>query len=146
MAGRVNRVLVSTVGSAVAPGAPLVEIVPIDGAISFEAKVRPADIAAVRLGQEAKINVSAYESALYGSMTGKVVTIAPDAVTEERSGDTYYIVRIEADAASLRDRAGRPLHVGPGMTAEVNLLGEKRSVLDYVLTPITRLKDRAFRE
>jgi len=144
--GRVNRVLVSTVGSSIAPGQPIIEVVPSNDTLIVEAQVGPKDIGFVRIKQKAKINVSAYDSAIYGSMAGEVVTISPDATVDERTGESHYTVRVRADAKSLVDRQGTPLAIGPGMTAEVSLLGDKRSVMAYILTPITRLSETAFRE
>ena len=144
--GRVNRVLVSTVGGSVAPNQALVEVVPSADRLTVEAAVNPRDIAAVRIGQRARVNVTAYESSIYGGMEGRVVTISPDATVDERSGESHYTVRIEADAASFRDASGRRLLIGPGMTADVNLLGERRSVMAYILTPFARLAENAARE
>jgi membrane fusion protein, adhesin transport system len=144
--GRVNRVLVSTVGSSIAPGQPIIEVVPSNDTLTVEALVTPKDIGFVRIGQKARINVSAYDSAIYGGMEGEVVTISPDATVEERTGESHYTVRIRADAKSLRDSAGKPLTIGPGMTADVSLLGDKRSIMAYILTPIARLGETAFRE
>lgn len=144
--GNVNRVLVSTVGSSVAPNQPIVEVVPSADTLTVEALVSPKDIASVRVGQKARINISAYESSIYGSMSGQVVTISPDATVEERTGESHYIVRVRTDADTLRDANGRKLPIGPGMTADVNLLGDKRSILAYLLTPFTRLQENAFRE
>ncbi|TKD52244.1 HlyD family type I secretion periplasmic adaptor subunit [Sphingomonas baiyangensis] len=146
MDGRINRVLVSTVGGTVAPGAPLVELVPSEDQLLVEAQVAPKDIGFVRIRQPAKINVSAYDSAIYGSMDGEVETISPDAVIDERTGESHYIVRVRANSETLTGPDGRPLDLGSGMTVDVSLLGDKRSVLSYVLTPITRLQQRAFRE
>lgn len=146
LTGRVNRVLVSTVGASVAPGAPIVEVVPSGDALTVEAMVNPKDIAAVRIGQRAKINVTAYESAIYGGMDGKVVSISPDVTIEERTGESHYTVRVRGNAETFRDASGRRLQIGPGMTADVNLIGEKRSVMAYILTPITRLAENAARE
>lgn len=145
LGGRVNRVLVTTVGGAVGPGAPLVEIVPSEGVLVIEALVKPSDIAWVRLNQPARINVSAYESAIYGALRGKVISISPDATVNEKTGESHYTVRVTTDER-LRDKAGRPLELGPGMVADVSLLGDKRSVLSYILTPITRLSEQALRE
>ena len=145
LAGRVNRVLVTTVGASVAPGAPLVEIVPSEDSLVVEAQVRPQDIAWVRLNQEARINVSAYDSAIYGSLRGRVITISPDATLNEQTNETFYTVRVATDD-KLLDQAGRPLEIGPGMVADVSLLGDKRSVLSYIFSPITRLSERALRE
>lgn len=144
--GRVNRVLVSTVGSSIGPGQPIVEVVPSNDTLMVEALVTPKDIGFVRIGQKAKINVSAYDSAIYGGMDGEVVTISPDATVEERTGESHYLVRIRANAASLRDAQGKPLTIGAGMTTDVSLLGDKRSIMGYILSPIARLGETAFRE
>lgn len=146
MDGRVNRVLVSTVGGSVGAGQPIAEVVPSADALTVEALVSPKDIAAVRIGQRARVNITAYDSGVYGGMEGRVVTISPDATVEERTGESHYTVRVRADAKSFRDPQGRRLPIGPGMTADVNLIGDKRSVMGYILTPFTRLSEDAFRE
>ncbi|MCP1470895.1 adhesin transport system membrane fusion protein [Sphingobium sp. OAS761] len=144
--GRVNRVFVTTVGGSVRPGDPLLEMVAVNDSLLIEAAVPAKDIASVKLGQKAKINISAYESAIYGSMEGNVVAISPDAVLNERTGESHYLVRVQTKTNSITDREGNKLPIGPGMGADVNLLGDKRTVLAYFLTPITRLGERAFRE
>lgn len=146
LAGRINRVLVTTVGGSVRPGDPLLEMVPSDESLLVEAMVLPKDIASVKLGQKAKVNISAYDSAVYGSLWGRVVSISPDAVVNERTGDSHYLVRIRTDGDAIIDRAGRKLPIGSGMGADVSLIGDKRTVLSYILTPITRLQDEAFHE
>ena len=146
LAGRVNRVLVTTVGAAVSPGAPLAEIAPSRDTLLIEARVDPKDIASVRLNQTARVNITAYDSSVYGAMDGVVEAISPDAIVDEKAGESFYTVRVRTGATGLVDKLGRKLPIGAGMVAEVNLLGDKRSVLDYILTPITRLSERAFRE
>jgi membrane fusion protein, adhesin transport system len=144
--GRVNRVLVTTVGAAISPGAPLVEIVPSEESLLVEAQIRPQDIAFVRMGQKAKVDITAYDPSVYGSLDGAVVAISPDAVLNERTGETFYTVQVRTAANALKDRNGRSLPIGTGMVSNVNLLGDKRTVLQYILTPITRLTETAFRE
>ena len=149
LTGRINRVLVTTVGASVAPGAPIVEISPSRDTLLVEGHIRPQDIARVRIGQRARVNITAYDNSVYGSMFGKVESMSPDAVTEERGGpqqESYYIVRVRTNEKGLRDPNGRLLPIGAGMTAEVNLLGDPRTVMQYILTPITRLKETAFSE
>jgi adhesin transport system membrane fusion protein len=146
LAGKVNRVLVTTVGSAVAPGAPLLEIVPSQDSLLIEAQVKPADIAFVRLGQRARVNISAYDSSIYGSLYGTVTAIAPDVVVNEKTGESFYTVQIRTTSNALKDRGGRLLPIGTGMMADVSLLGDKRTIMEYILTPITRLTESAFRE
>jgi adhesin transport system membrane fusion protein len=144
--GRVNRVLVTTVGAAVAPGAPLVEIVPSEESLLVEAHVRPQDIAFVKIGQNAKVDITAYDPSVYGSLKGTVVAISPDAVLNERTGETFYTVQVRTSENALKDRYGHELPIGTGMVSNVALLGDKRTVLQYILTPITRLTETAFRE
>jgi adhesin transport system membrane fusion protein len=133
--GRVNRVLVTTVGSAVGPGAPLVEIVPSEETIAW-----------VRMGQKAKVNITAYDSSIYGSLDGVVTAISPDATLNEKTGESFYTVQVRTAKNALVSKAGQKLPIGTGMVADVSLLGDKRTILNYILSPITKLNQTAFRE
>ena len=144
--GRVNRVFATTVGGSIRPGDPLLEIVPARENLLIETMVDAKDIASVKMGQKAKVNISAYDSAIYGSMDGKVIAISPDAVINERTGESHYLVRVRTDADAILDKNGHRLSIGPGMGADVSLLGDKRSILAYILTPLSRLSETAFRE
>ncbi|RYD66177.1 MAG: HlyD family type I secretion periplasmic adaptor subunit [Sphingomonadales bacterium] len=146
MKGRVNRVLIATRGSAVQPGQPLVEIVPDDKSLLVEVQVRTQDVAAVHMGQRAKVAITAYDRSVYGTLSGRVTQISPDAVTQERTGESFYIVQVRTDTSGLRMADGTTRPISAGMGAEVDLLGEKRSILAYILTPITRLGETALRE
>ena len=145
MSGKVNRVLVTTVGGSVGAGTPIAEIVPSEQTLYVEAQVRPADIANVRLGQKARVEITAYNSAIFGQLDGKVTSISPDATLNEKTGESFYTVEVQT-AKTLKDTNGQLLAIGPGMVANISLLGEKRSVLSYLFTPITRLSETAFRE
>jgi adhesin transport system membrane fusion protein len=144
--GRVNRVLVTTRGGTVQPGQPLVEIVPSQDTLLIEAKVRPQDIGSVAIGQEARIALTAYDRAVHGTLRGKVASISPDTVVDERSGETFYLVQVQTDATGLKGADGTVLPIGAGMVAEVDLLGEERTILQYILSPLTRFRETAFRE
>jgi adhesin transport system membrane fusion protein len=143
--GRVNRVLITTIGAAVGPGAPLVEIVPSEETLLVETQVRPQDIAFVRMGQKAKVSITAYDPSIYGSLDGVVVAISPDATLNEKTGESFYTVQVRTTKNGLI-RNGRPLPIGTGMVADVSLLGDKRTILNYILSPITKLSETAFRE
>lgn len=145
MTGTVNRVLVTTVGGSVAAGMPVVEIVPNEEALYIEAMVRPQDIGNISLGQRASVEITAYRSAVFGTLEGQVTTISPDAVINEKTGESFYTVEVRT-TSQLQGRDGKPLQIGTGMTANVSLMGEKRSILSYLFTPITRLSETAFRE
>ncbi|HET9637579.1 MAG TPA: HlyD family type I secretion periplasmic adaptor subunit [Allosphingosinicella sp.] len=143
--GRVNRVHVTTVGAAVGPGAPLVEIVPSEETLLIEALVRPQDIGWVRMGQKAKVSITAYDPSVYGSLEGLVTAISPDASVNEKTGESFYTVQVRTTKNALI-RYGKPLPIGTGMIADVSLLGDKRTILNYILSPITKLSQTAFRE
>ncbi|MXO76100.1 HlyD family type I secretion periplasmic adaptor subunit [Altererythrobacter aerius] len=144
MSGKVNRVLVTTVGGSVSAGMPVVEIVPVDDALFVEVMVRPADIGNVGLGQKARVEITAYNSSVFGMMDGVVTSISPDAIQNE-DGENFYTVEVQT-SDTLKGTDGRPLRIGPGMMANVSLRGEQRSILSYLFTPITRLSENAFRE
>jgi membrane fusion protein, adhesin transport system len=146
MAGRINRLLATTLGGAVRAGEPLLELVPSDRGLTVEASVKPEDIAFVRKGQRALVKITAYDYSVYGGLEGRVSDISPDATVEERTGEAHYTVRVSVDAGALHGPDGAALPIGPGMVADVNLIGDRRSIMRYLLTPFTRLSGEAFRE
>ena len=146
--GLVKQIRTHTLGGIVAGGAPLMEIVPVGDKVLVEMRVKPADIGFLRVGQAAEIKLSAYEFTVYGSLSGKVVTISPDALGDPERAQapdgTWYRALVEADRSSLQ-AGGKPLAAIPGMTgtAEVNV-GE-RTVLSYLLRPMLKARE-AFQE
>lgn len=146
LAGRIHRVLVTTRGGSIRPGEPVVEIVPSNETLLVEAQISPTDIAFVRMGQPARVAITAYDRSVYGVLEGTVVSISPDATVNERTGESFYTVKVRTTVNALRDRNGTAMPIGVGMTAEVDLLGDKRTILQYILSPITRLGETALRE
>ena len=146
VAGKVNRLYNRTVGGSVAPGETLAEIVPSEDALLVRARIRPEDIGWVAIGQDARVNITAYDPTVYGGLDGEVSTISPDARIDDRTGESYYEVLVRTERASIVTEGGDELPIGAGMNAEVSLIGEQRSILAYLLRPITRLQQRAFRE
>ena len=143
--GVVNRVLVTTVGGVAQPGMPLVEIVPMDDALLIEAYVKPADIAFLRPGQEVKVKLTAYDYARYGALDGKLETISADAIRLPDTKDSMYKVQVRTLLNHLGG-PGQEMPVSPGMVAQVDILSGKRTVLDYIVRPVLRLRDSAFRD
>lgn len=139
--GRVQRLLANTVGGVVQPGKDLVEIVPLDDKLVLEARVAPKDIAFIRPGQNATVKFTAYDFAIYGGLEASVENISPDTVVDER-GNAFYLVRVRTKLAGFNDK----LPIIPGMTAEVDVLTGKKSVLSYLLKPVLKVRDYALRE
>jgi adhesin transport system membrane fusion protein len=142
--GTVKQLFVNTVGGVIQPGADLIEIVPLEDNLLVEAKVRPADIAFLHPGQAAMVKVTAYDFAIYGGLEGVVEDISADTITDEK-GESFYRVRVRTHDSALHE-AGEPLPIIPGMTTQVDILTGEKTVLDYLLGPILRAKERALRE
>jgi membrane fusion protein, adhesin transport system len=142
--GTVKQLFVATVGGVVQPGADLVEIVPLEDTLLVEARIKPADIAFLHPGQPAMVKVTAYDFAIYGGLDGVVEDISADTITDER-GESFYRVRVRTNDVALH-KADEPLPIIPGMTTQVDILTGEKTVLDYLLKPILRAKQRALRE
>jgi adhesin transport system membrane fusion protein len=146
--GIVKQVKVSTIGGVVRPSMDLVEIVPLDDTLLVEAKVRPQDIAFIRPQQDAIVKISAYDFAIYGGLKAKVERISADAITEpDRTGreESYYKIIVRTKRNYLGTKL-KPLPIIPGMVATVDILTGHKTVLDYLLKPVLRARDRALRE
>jgi adhesin transport system membrane fusion protein len=139
--GRVQRLLANTVGGVVQPGKDLVEIVPLDDTLVLEARVAPKDIAFIRPGQEANVKFTAYDFSIYGGLDATVENISPDTVVDER-GNAFYLVRVRTRQAGFTDK----LPIIPGMTAEVDVLTGKKTVMSYLLKPVLKVREGALRE
>lgn len=145
--GVVNRVLVTTTGGIVKPGEPIVEIVPSDDLLVVEAKINPKDIGFVKLGQKAKVKLTAYDYSIFGGIEGQIVNISADAVSSEERGQQqyYYLARVET-SSSMINSLGKKLPIIAGMQAQVDVITGHKTVLRYLLKPIIGVKENAFRE
>ena len=141
--GIVNRVLLSTIGGVLKTGEPAVEIVPSGNKLFYEAKITPMDIGYVEIGQTALVKLSTYDFSIYGNLEGTVEVIGSDAL-EEQNEESYYIVKVlpEGNVTST----GRALQIIPGMTAQIDIITGKRTVLSYISSPITKTMTSAFKE
>ena len=142
--GTVKQLKINTVGGVIKPGEDVMEIVPFGDNLLFEAKVPPKDIAFIRPGQEANVKITAYDSSIYGGLKGIVEGISADTIMNEK-GESFYRVTIRTKESVLMHN-GKPLPIIPGMTANVQILTGKKSVLDYLLKPIMKARQDALRE
>ncbi len=142
--GIVNKTHVTTVGAVVQPGMVLIDIVPLDDSLLVEGQVRPQDIGFIRPGQPAVVKITAYDSAVFGSLQGKVERISADTTSDQR-GDSFYRVIVRTDRNFI-GREAEPLPIIPGMVAQIEILTGQKSVLSYLLKPARLLRDEAFKE
>ena len=142
--GIIKKLYVTTIGGVVTPGMKMMDILPTGDSLLVEVKVQPSDIAFLYPDQRAVIKVTAYDFAIYGGLTGRVVRISPDSINEP-DGKTYYQVWIETDKTFL-GTVENPLRLIPGMVVNAEIVTGKKSILDYLLKPLLRTKDNAFKE
>jgi adhesin transport system membrane fusion protein len=142
--GIVQKLFVHTVGGVVKPGADLVEIVPTDKNLYLEIKIKPSDIAFIHPGADAKVKISAYDFAIHGGLNGKVVHISPDTITDKKD-NTFYLIYVETQKNYLGTKE-HPLKIIPGMTASVDIVTGKKTIMQYILKPILKSKQYVFTE
>ena len=142
--GVVTNVFQKGPGAIVKTGDPIVEVAPYFDNIIVKANLRPQDITDVKPGQKSKISLSSYDFTVYGSIEGFVDKIARNTTTSE-SGDVFYAVWIKSKSIKLSKSEIRPT-IFPGMTAQIEIIGKKRSILEYIMKPVLETKSKAFTE
>ena len=139
--GIVQRLFYNTLGGVVTPGKEVLEIVPLDDQLLVEARIMPPDMAFLRPGLPAMVKLTAYDFAIYGGLEATLERLSADSITDDR-GNTYFLARVRTTEGSL----GTDLPVMPGMTAQVDILTGKKTVLSYLLKPVLRATSNAMTE
>jgi len=142
--GLVKHILINTLGGVVQPGKSIMEIIPLDDTLLVEAQIKPSDIAFLHPGQAAQVKITAYDFSIYGGLDGLVEHISADTIQNEK-GESFYVVRVRTESNAMAYH-GKRLPIIPGMTAQVDILTGKKTVLDYLLKPILKAKQNALRE
>ncbi len=142
--GTVKQLLFNTLGGVVRPGMDIVEIVPDEDKLLVEAKIKPSDIAFLYPGLKAVVKLTAYDYAIYGGLDGKVVHISADTITDDRQ-EEFYLVRIMTEKNYLGIEDNKK-EIIAGMTAQVDIITGKKTIMQYLMKPILRAKNNALRE
>jgi len=143
-AGVVHQSTAHTVGGVINPGEAIMLIVPKADNLTVEAKVAPQDIDQLHFGQEAMLRFSAFNQRTTPQITGTISRISADITTNERTGNSYYTVRIAMSAEEV-SRLGNVALV-PGMPVEAFIKTGDRKVISYLVKPLADQITRAFRE
>jgi len=144
VSGDVVDLRVNTVGAVVGPREPLLDIVPADPELIVESRVRPEDITYVKVGGDADVRLSAFKQRVTPTVTGKVVYVSADSLTDAKTGATYYVANVKLTPESLKEAGDLKLQAG--MPAEVFVKTPARTPLQYMLDPISGFLQRSFRE
>lgn len=143
--GVINQLNYVTADAYVSTGEVLLEMVPTGSDLIVETQINPKDIGDIVLGQDVKISLTAYDPSRYGRIDGKVSGISADAISDQQTGQQYYLVDVSIEGALFEDD-GKEVTILPGMVASIDVLSGKRTILDYFWQPIAKTKDKALRD
>jgi adhesin transport system membrane fusion protein len=144
--GTVKNIRVTTLGGVIQPGSDIMEIVPLEDQLLIEARILPSDVAFLHPGLTAKVKITAYDYSVYGSLDGVLEQISPDTINNPQNPDeSFYRVTVRTKQSSLQGAQGA-LPIIPGMTAAVEVITGKKSVLEYLLNPLIKARESALRE
>jgi adhesin transport system membrane fusion protein len=143
--GSVKNLRYNTIGGVIKPGDTVMEIVPTKDRLVIEAKLNPIDRGYVEAGQKALVKVSTYDYARYGGLYGKVSMVAADSTIDQANSQAFFRVVTETDKSYLGEEEGT-LPITPGMQATVEIHTGTKTVMEYLIKPVLKLKHEAFRE
>jgi len=143
--GIVNDVQVTTIGGFVQPGQKVMEVVPLGDKLLVETRVRPSDIAFIKVGDKALVKVTAYDFSTYGGLEGRVVQVSADSIYDEQQREAYFTVIVETNKSYLT-ASGRRLPITPGMMTDTQIITGRKSILTYLLKPVLKARSEALRE
>jgi len=143
--GVVNDVQVTTIGGYVQAGEKVMEVVPVGDKLLVETRVKPSDIAFIRVGDKALVKVTAYDFSTYGGLEGRVVQVSADSIYDQNEKQAYFTVIVETNKSYLT-AAGRRLPITPGMMTDTQIITGRKSILTYLLKPVLKARSEALRE
>lgn len=146
--GIVKSIRVTTLGGVIRQGDEILQILPTESDLVIEAKLKPADMAYMKVGLPAKVKLDAYDYSIFGSMDGKVTYISADTLAEDtKTGPvTYYRVKVNISEKEFQGKNAKNIEVRPGMTATIDIKSGDRSVLSYLFKPITKTLNQSLGE
>lgn len=139
--GIIQKLYFHTVGGIVKPGDRVAEITPVDDNLIIEAKIKANDRGNIVIDQNVTIAITAYSYTKYGLLNGKLISISPDSITDEK-GNSYYLVKVRADHYAFAP--DKPIL--PGMVANINIKTGKKTIMQYLLKPLKDIRQKALTE
>lgn len=143
--GVVNDVQVTTRGGFVQAGQKIMEVVPLGDKLLVETRVKPSDIAFIKVGDKALVKVTAYDFSIYGGLDGRVVQVSADSIYDEAAKEAYFNVIVETDRSYLQS-GSRRLPITPGMMTDTQIITGRKSILSYLLKPVLKARSDALTE
>lgn len=144
VSGTVVNMALHTLGGVVRPGEDILELVPKSEELIIEARINTSDVEKLWIGQPSRIRLSAFDLEEVPEANGKVFDVSADAVTDEKTGNAYYVARVRLDKQQPSGVAG--LDLVPGMPADLFITTGERTVLSYLAQPLSNRLARTFTE
>ena len=143
----VNNILITTKGARVRAGDVIMQLVPVDELV-IEAKLSPAEISFVNVGQKASVKLDAYDFSIFGGFEGKVKHISSDTLVEKtnKGEEFFFRVLISLDGKEITSKVGKKVIITPGMTGQIDIITGERTVLTYLAKPVIKTLNQAFTE
>ena len=135
---------IHTVGGVIPPGQEVMTIVPNDDPLLLEARIQTHEVDQVKIGQRAMARISAFKQHASTELAGSVIDISPDRSQDERTGLSYFSVKVAIDPGEEKKLGGKRLTAG--LPADVFIRGETRRVITYLTQPLLDQMGSTFRE
>jgi adhesin transport system membrane fusion protein len=143
--GIINDLQVTSIGGFVQAGQKVMEVIPMGDKLLVETRVKPSDIAFIKVGDRALVKVTAYDFSTYGGLDGRVVQVSADSIYDENDKQAYFNVIVETDRAYVQSH-GQKLPITPGMMTDTQIITGRKSILSYLLKPVLKARSEALRE
>ncbi len=140
-----NLRITTEIGGVLKPGEPILDMVPSDGKLIINSRIKPVDIDNVRSGMRARVILTAYRQRSMPQIYGRLRSVSADRLVDEKTGQPYFLAEVEVSPDELRSE-GHDIRLMAGMPAEVMILTGKRTLMDYLLLPLIESLSRGFRE
>jgi adhesin transport system membrane fusion protein len=146
--GVVKNVRFTTLGAVIKPSEEVMQIVPIEDSLVIEAKIKPSDVAFLKLGLKTNIKIDAYDYTIYGSLNGKLIYISADTLSEDtKQGEqTYYRIQVQTEGKTFNVKRSQDIEIQPGMTATVEIKTGENTILNYLIKPIIKTMNESMGE
>jgi HlyD family type I secretion membrane fusion protein len=143
--GHIFNLTQFTIGGLVGAGENVMDVVPLGAPLTVTAMIRPEDVDEVRVGMTTKVRLTGLNQRFNDALDGTVSVVSADRMTNEQNGAAFYRIDVRIDPAELK-KLKKGVQMTPGMPATVTVVGGNRSVMGYLISPITSTWEDAFRE
>jgi len=139
--GTISKLNNNTISGIIKQGDDILEITPESNEIIIETEILDRDRSNIWVGQKVKVEFNAYSFSDYGFLDGEIISISPDSFIKKNNNQVFYIVQVKTKTNNIKGK-----EILSGMTANVNIITGKKTIMEYIIKPIKNIKKSAFTE